>query len=221
LTSREEKFLEALKDKRVPVLVLDNKWYKLFKRTGTTSEIEKLEKELDELLKKQGKLNNEIKDLKKIKNNLMNEIVSNMDGLEGALAKDTDKKLKDNKKLINEVNQKMEEDEDALLEIPREIDSVNKRLMVETMDLCYEKLQNNTEEIEEIANWIHEVRVQLKKNLIKKQEKEINNAELYSYMHDIFGQDVMELFDMKYEPTLPSVKKSEKNLLSEDGAKKE
>ena len=42
----------------------------------------------------------------------------------------------------------------------------------------------------------------LKKNLIKKQEKEYYNAELYSFMHDIFGPDVVELFDMRYEPQL-------------------
>ena len=26
------------------------------------------------------------------------------------------------------------------------------------------------------------------------------NYQLYSYMHDIFGADVMEMFDLKYDP---------------------
>ena len=26
------------------------------------------------------------------------------------------------------------------------------------------------------------------------------NQQLYSYMHDIFGADVIEIFDMKYNP---------------------
>ena len=63
--------------------------------------------------------------------------------------------------------------------------------------------------------WIREVRVSLKKNILKKQNKEVNNAELYGFMHDIFGHDVMELFDMKYEPTLPSLKKSENEKTTE------
>ena len=29
---------------------------------------------------------------------------------------------------------------------------------------------------------------------------EIQNAVMYSYMHDIFGADVVDLFDMKYNP---------------------
>ncbi len=218
LTNREELFYEALKDKHVPVLVLDNKWYKLFKRTGSTSEIERLEKSLNDLLKKQGELTNKNKDLKKLKTNLMNEIVSLMDGIDGTTSKNTEKKLKDNKKFINEINEKIENNEDILLDMPKDIDEVNKKLMVATMDLCYDKLKENTDEIEEIADWIHNIRIQLKKNLIKKQEKEINNAELYGFMHDIFGHEVMELFDMKYEPTLPSVKKSEKNVSDQDGA---
>ena len=209
MSEREEIYKNALVGKKIPVLILDPKWHKLFSKTGTTDEIKALEKQLQELLKRQGKLNNENKDLKRIKNNLMDEIVVNMDGIESRTDEQTGKKLEENKRLINEVNDKLEKNEDELMELPREIDRVNKELMIVTMDLCYEKLKVNTEEIEEIAAWIREVRVSLKKNILKKQNKEVNNAELYAYMHDIFGLDVMELFDMKYEPKLPSLKKSE------------
>ena len=209
MAEHEELFKNALVGKKIPVLILDPKWHRLFSKTGTTDEIKALEAELKELLKRQGKLNNENKDLKRIKNNLMDEIVVHMDGIESTTNESTGKKLDDNKRLINEVNEKLEVNEDALMELPREIDRVNRDLMIQTMELCYEKLQANTSEIEEIAAWIREVRVSLKKNIRKKQNKEVNNAELYSYMHDIFGHDVMELFDMKYEPTLPSLKKSE------------
>ena len=209
MSEREEIYKNALVGKKIPVLILDPKWHKLFSKTGTTDEIKALEKQLQELLKRQGKLNNENKDLKRIKNNLMDEIVVNMDGIESRTDEQTGKKLEENKRLINEVNDKLEKNEDELMELPREIDRVNKELMIVTMDLCYEKLKVNTEEIEEIAAWIREVRVSLKKNILKKQNKEVNNAELYAYMHDIFGHDVMELFDMKYEPKLPSLKKSD------------
>ncbi len=215
MAEHEEQFKNALVGKKIPVLILDPKWHRLFSKTGTTDEIKALEKELQELLKRQGKLNNENKDLKKIKNNLMDEIVVHMDGIESKTNETTEKKLEDNKRLINEVNEKLEHNEDELMELPREIDRVNRELMIQTMELCYEKLRDNTQEIEEIAAWIREVRVSLKKNILKKQNKEVNNAELYSYMHDIFGHDVMELFDMKYEPKLPSLKKSENEKTTE------
>lgn len=207
--TKDEQFKNAISQKNIPVLILDNKWHKLFSKTGSTDEIKRLETELQELLKRQGKLTNENRDLKRIKNGLMDEIVNNMGGTEDNSDAKSEKKLSENKRLINEANEKLEANEDELMELPRQIDSVNKKLMLATMELCYERLQDNTKEIEEIAEWIRDVRINLKKQIIKKQDKEVNNAELYGYMHNIFGHDLMEIFDMKYEPTLPSLKKKE------------
>ena len=38
-----------------------------------------------------------------------------------------------------------------------------------------------------------------KKNIIKKQNREINSKEIYSYMHDIFGAQIIDIFDLKQE----------------------
>ena len=199
MAAPNEKFEMALKDKHIPILILDNKWHRLFKKIGTTDEIISLEKELTELLKRQGKLNSDLKNLKKIKSTLMQDIVSNMEGSEG---EKSEKKISECKRLINESNDTISQYEDELLDLPFEIDRVNRQLMLESMSLCYDCLASNTDEIEKIADWIHEVRIELKKNIIRKQEKEFQNADLYSYMHDIFGYEVMEIFDMRYEPTL-------------------
>lgn len=209
-----DKFTKAIQTKKIPVLTLDNKWHQLFTQTGITKEIGQLEKQLNDLLKKQGKMNNELKELKKIKNNLMTEIMNSSEAIEkDEVDKKTEKKLNDNKRLINEVNEKMEKNEDDLYEIPKQIDAVNRELMQKTMEVCYMKLHSNSDSIEEIARWIKEIRIELKKNIIRKQEQEQNNLELYSYMHDIFGAEVMELFDMKYNP----LQKKE----AEDAIKKE
>ena len=201
--NKQTKFENALKNAKVPVLVLDNKWHRLFKRIGITPEIKQLESELEKLLKRQGKINNDIKSLKKIKADLMDEIVSNIDdGSETHDRAAADKKTQDNKVLIAQANEKIASYDDEMLDLPREIDRVNKELMLHTMNLCYEKLSENTDEIEEIANWIRDIRIELKKNVIRKQEMEMNNADLYTFMHNIFGNDVMELFDMRYEPTI-------------------
>lgn len=202
-SSRSEKFKNALASAKVPVLVLDKKWYILRQKAGTTPEINKLEEELKTLLKRQGKINNEINSIKKLKKSLMSDIVTNMDdGADDRDAKTSDKKLDDNKRLIAEANDKIDSYEDELLELPREIDRVNKELMLETMELCYDVLAANTDEIEEIADWIKEIRIELKKKVIKKQEMEMANSDFYGFMHNIFGHEAMNLFDMKYEPTI-------------------
>jgi len=110
---------------------------------------------------------------------------------------------------MEESKKKIEEIEDRLLELPKQIKIVNEKLMLDTMSFCYEKLRTNSSEIEEISGWITEMRIELKKNLIRKQNREINNREIYVYMNDIFGKDVMNLFDVKYEDYEQNLKANE------------
>ena len=157
-----------------------------------------LEEELNDLLKKQGKATTESKDIKRLKKKLMQEIVENAEGTAEGNNQKALKKMEDNKRLINECNERLTMYEDQLIELPGEIDRVNRELMLQTMDICYDTLKTNETEIEETAKWVAAIRVELKKRLIRKQEMEQMNQELYSYMHDIFGAEVIEIFDMKY-----------------------
>ena len=212
-----DRFYDAIGKTKIPILILDNKWHRIFGKMNPTKEIVRLEKELGELLKRQGKLTNENKDLKKIKSDLMKDIVDNMDGIDNS-QKDVDKKMSENNRLISDANARLAANEDELMELPRQIDKVNKELMLATMEMCYERLQSNTSSIEEIAEWIKDIRIQLKKNIVKKQDMELYNAELYSYMHDIFGPEVMEIFDMKYVPTLHKMPELKPNTVVNAGA---
>ena len=192
---KDDVYKKALEGKRIPILTLDNKWHRLFTMMEPDRELKRLEDNLNSLLKLQGKMNTESKSIKKIKKKLMDEIVQLMDCNDAA----SNKKIEENKRLIEECNDKLDEYQDKLLDIPAQIDEVNYNLMIRTMEMCYEVLQVNTKEIEEIGAWINEVRVELKKNIVRKQEKEIKNHELYSYMHDVFGADVVEIFDIKQD----------------------
>ena len=193
------KFMEALSDVKVPLLPLDQKWHHLFMGIEKTKEIKVAEEKVDELLKLQGKLNDDLKNLKKVKNNLMSSIVDNMDDSDSSDKKQRDKKMEENRKLIDEANAKMEEIEDKLLELPRDLDAANKVLMVLSMDICYKKLRDNARQIEEIGSWIKKMRVELKKNIIIKQANEHKNEEIYAYMHDILGPRALDVFDLKYD----------------------
>ena len=193
------KFMEALSDVKVPLLPLDQKWHHLFMGIEKTKEIKVAEEKVDELLKLQGKLNDDLKNLKKVKNNLMSSIVDNMDDSDSSDKKQRDKKMEENRKLIDEANAKMEEIEDKLLELPRDLDAANKVLMVLSMDICYKKLRDNARQIEEIGSWIKKMRVELKKNIIIKPANEHKNEEIYAYMHDILGPRALDVFDLKYD----------------------
>lgn len=194
----EEEFRAALSNKNIPLLVLDQKWHRLFAIHGKTDEIKEKEAKVNELLAQQGRANTELKKLKKIKNQLIDEIVQNMDDDDNDSA-EREKKRLENKKLIDEVNEKINEEEDLLLELPKEIKEVNESLMILSMDYFYSKLRVNQTEAKEIEDWIAQVRIDLKKNIIRKQNRTINNKEIYSYLHDIFGAEVLDLFDIQYD----------------------
>ena len=172
-----DEFRKALEHKKLPLLVLDQKWHRLFAIHGKTDEIRNAETELNNLLARQGKLNSDLKDYKKVKNQLMDEIVQNMEGSDGN-ASDKEKEL---------------------LELPQKMKQVNENLMILSMEYFYAKIKINTQESKEIEEWINQVRIDLKKNIIKKQNRDINNREIYAYLHDICGPQVLDLFDVEME----------------------
>lgn len=195
----KQEFSEALQGKRIPILTLDNKWYRLLDEEARKS-VAGLETQLNELLKRQGKLNTETKDIKKLKKKLMAEIVEMAGEAEQSGDERLTKKLEQHKTKVEECNERLEEYQDELMELPRSIDRLNFELMLATMDCCYNTMQENTEGIKEISKWVTDVRVELKKQLVRKQEMEQRNHAIYSYMHDVFGAEVLELFDMTYNP---------------------
>lgn len=198
MSKKDEVFSTALKEKKIPILTLDNKWHQLFARTNPNKAALRLEGELTELLKQQGKANTETKELKRLKKKLIQEIMDNAgETADGNDAKAV-KKMEENKRLINECNERLEAYEEQLLELPDQIERKNRELMLLTMEACYEAMKANEAELAETSQWIARIRIELKKKLVRKQEMEQTNQEIYSYMHDIFGAEVIELFDMKY-----------------------
>ena len=193
-------FKSALIKKTVPLLVLDQKWHRLFAVHGKTEEIKAQESKLNKLLSEQGKYNTRLKELKRLKGKLLDDIVLNMEDAEHKMSEAArEKKQEDNKRMVDEINEKIDQCEEELVDIPYQIRETNDELMLLSMDYFYEKIRVNQQEAAEIDEWINQIRVDLKKNIIRKQNREINNREMYTYLHDIFGPEVIDIFDIKYE----------------------
>ena len=199
MSDNENKFEKVLEGKKLPILTIDKKYHNLTDRVGSSKYMDELEEEVNELLKAQGKANTEIKDIKKIKKKLMQEIVDNTDEKSKLSEAQKEKKAEENSRLIAECNEKIEQYEDDIMDLPKLIEDKNRILFAELMDNCYNVMKANEQEIEEISKWITQIRIELKKKLVKKVDMETANQEIYSYMHDIFGAEVVEIFDMKYK----------------------
>jgi DNA repair exonuclease SbcCD ATPase subunit len=203
---REKVFQEALRGKKLPILTLDNKWYQMFVSVFENRAVVELEQKLNELLKRQGKVHTESKEIRKLKKKLMEEIVPLVDELEQGNSSKLEDKIQENKRLIEECNDKLQDYRLEIAELPEKIEEANLQLMLASMQYAYQQMKDNTEAIVEIAKWVADIRVELKENLVKKQQMEIINRNIYSYMHNLFGAEVINLFDMKYNPEEQSPK---------------
>ncbi len=200
MAKKEDDYRSALEGKSIPILTLDNKWHQLFTQTEMTPEIEQLADELNALVERDGKLRSENKDIKRLKKKLLGEIVPLRDKATKSPSVAIEKEISERTRLINDCNERLSGREDELLDLSRQIYDVDYKLMLETMKVCYERLHDNTAEIKGLDEWISKVRIELKKNVIRLQETEMENYNLYSYMHQIFGPEVIEIFDVKYDP---------------------
>lgn len=184
---------ESLKGIHVPILTIDERWYTLIPENEKSDEIKRLEKRVNEYLKRQGQVNNDLKEVKKIKKQLIQDVVDNMESDDNNPKKR--KKMEQNHRLIQESKDKIAQLENEALDVPRFLEEANLELLVATVRYCYERINTNKEDIEILDKWINETRIKLKKNLLIKQDKETRNNKVYGCMHDILGREIMISLD--------------------------
>ncbi len=191
-------FHKAFKGKKIPILTLDERWYELFPQHEKPNHIKEIECQLNDLLKRQGKLVNDMKDLKNLKSQLMKEIIENMEVSEDS--SNSYKILEKNPKYIKEISEKMADMDEELANLPYRIKETNEKLIVESAKIWYQVLEENNQKIGDISQWIDKTRNELKEKLLQKQDMEIKNSQIYTYMHDLLGPDLVQVLDDSFKP---------------------
>lgn len=182
---------KALKGKKVPILVLDRRWHTLFPKGEKPAEIQQLEEQVNSLLKRQGFLVNDLKDLKKTKKKLMDGIVAVM----GESDHSRERKGKNQQRLLLEIKQRIQEESDELMGLPRAIKKANEELLAVGASYCFERLANEDEMLKELNQEITEMREVLREKVEFKTDLEESMDSAYSLMHGLLGHDVMNLYD--------------------------
>ncbi|MGB8452304.1 MAG: hypothetical protein WCD89_08230 [Anaerocolumna sp.] len=199
--TKEINFEKLFKGKKIPILTLDERWHELFPEYDKPAHIKEIETKLNELIKQQGKLANDMKDMKNLKTKLMQEIIIHMDVNDTEIGKLKAKKLEQNQRFIKELSDKMNNTEDELIKLPYRIKAVNEQLIIESTKVCYSRLKSNNYKILEIARWISKIRDELKERILEKQDMEMKNTSIYSYMHDMLGPELMQGLDEELKNT--------------------
>ena len=189
-------FIDMIRNKRLPVLILDSRWQQLFPPEQRPVQIKKLEDNLKKELKLQEKLATELKELQSLKKKLMQGIVLNMEEVsQNEKENKRKKKLEKSQSLIVDINDKIKKCLEQTDEMPERIRLANEELMLASVRICYEKMHKNEHDIKAISEWINQTRVELKRQVLIKQDMEDANSRIYSYMHDMLGPEFMQLFD--------------------------
>ncbi len=197
ISSEDTELRRIIRNNKVPILTLDSRWHELFPDYRKTGRIKELERQINELLKRQGKIADDRKEMKKLKQRLMEEIIFNMSEEGGETGRLKHKKQEKSQKLILEINEKLEECDEELELIPEKLKRANEELLIESLRIWNEEMDENNEQIEAINAWIIDAREKLKENILRKQDMEARNTAMYSYMHNLLGAKLMEQVDMK------------------------
>lgn len=191
-----ETLYDELRMINMPILTLDKGWHDLFWE-GKSKEIQRLEKELTNALKGQGKVKSDREELNTLKKTLMKQIVDNMDAGENSKAS---KKVEKSKQLIEEINDKLILLEDRQLDLPEEIQDANARLMMAGMKEVLTSAMENNDDIDELESEIEEMKTELKKKILLRRQKIEENEIIYKYLNRTVGRGLV----VKYEEYLKS-----------------
>ncbi|MGN0484075.1 MAG: hypothetical protein ACI4HI_11045 [Lachnospiraceae bacterium] len=197
---KTQEFAQVVEERRIPPLVLDQRWHKLFRKTGKPEEISSCEEELNVLLQRQGKLNDEIGEYKQLKSKLLHSIVHNMDGTSEDMENSLQSRvLNKNQELIGELNEKLDASMQEQEELPKRIEEKNKELMLKTMVYCEAHERENRTSIALERTWLSEIKKELKQHIGQKRRCEEENREIYQFLEGIFGMDLLHIFQIPYD----------------------
>lgn len=183
-----------LKTKKLPIVLLDPLWHTA-KDHIQSKEIDQVEKELQELLKEQGRLNTDYKEYTVIKQNFLKQILVIS---EKAQAGSDPSALEELNKLHQSTlgaNQKLEEIENRLEHIEEEIETKNKAIISEMIAVGYSYIENYKIQNEALEAEIAALREEMLKKTNKKKESDAFLKDIYNYLHSIVGREHIEVLD--------------------------
>ena len=189
---------KILRKNNISILVLDERWNSLFKNVEKTEKIIKLERELIELLKEESRLNSEYKDINVKKSKCLKRIVE----LTSQVFEENDEKarmeMEECEKNIKEINNRFKEIEKEIETIPDKIKDKNLELLESIVFTVYFKIRANQRRIKELEKLIEETKRNLEKYIDEKGRITEDDADIYTYFHDLIGKEELEKLDREY-----------------------
>lgn len=193
IDKEEEEFLDRFRGVEAPILILDERWLRIFPEAYKTSEIKHLEKELREAFKHQARLTSNMEDAERKKKQLMDRIIRFMNVAQ--VSKSEADKQEKSQEYIKEINVQLNDMEMEYENIPEQIRELNEELLVESLRVCYRRMKENKDQLAEQKQLVIEARELLQERTERHRELRKENEKIFSFMHRVFGSRIIEIFD--------------------------
>jgi len=188
----------TLRKNDISLLILDERWNRLFANAEKTASIERCEQKLRDLLKEQARLIAEQKEIAAAKKLHMDRIIR----LTPDVYEKGDEKAKEemmiSEREIKNINARAREIEDELDRMPDRIKQANLELLEETVNIVYFKIRAGRKRVEELEKLIEETRAKLKEYIDEKETLSQDDTDIYSYFHDLLGAEEIEKLDREF-----------------------
>lgn len=195
-SSRKVNFdTKTLRKNDISLLILDERFNKLFVNTPKTPAIESCEGKLKELLKEESRLLAEQKEIALSKKKHMDKIIK----LTPAVFEQNDENAKKEMQLseseIKRINDRTVKITEQLERMPERIKQANLELLEKTVSTVYYKIGSSKKRVQELEKLIEESKTKLKEYIDEKESLSQDDTDIYSYFHDLLGGEEIEKLD--------------------------
>lgn len=187
-----------LRKNDISLLILDERWNSLFNRTEKSPDILVCEEKLRELLKAQSRLLTESKEIAHRKKNHMDRIMQLTPEAFDRNNKEAQNEMHSCETDIRKINDRMQAIEVELDNMPELIREANIDLLEKTVSLVYIKIRLNQKRVEELEGIIEDTKARLKEYIDEKESLSQDDADIYSYFHDLLGAEELEKLDKEF-----------------------
>ncbi len=186
-----------IKKNKIPPLIKDKKWLELY-NDNLTKEMRKMMEELEKLINEEKESHKELKNCKKQKKYLMDQILKLSDDANTNNNNIAIVKLEQAKNKVLEINDKIDELQFRLEMLPKEIENKNLELLKETIIISYKYIKDDRKKVKYLDEEVQKLRKQLGEMFEEKFTKERRLNNLYHYLHDTLGHQETDKMDRKF-----------------------
>ncbi len=188
----------TLRKNDISLLILDERWNKLFANTPKSPSIERSEQKLKELLKEEARLIAEQKEIAAAKKAHMDRIIKLTPKVFEEGDETAKKEMQDSEREIKRINSRAQRIEELLEEMPDRKKKSNLELLEKTVNIVYYKIGSARKRVKELEKLIEETRLKLKEYIDEKETLSQDDTDIYSYFHDLLGGEELEKLDKEF-----------------------